>query len=529
MSGASRHYFLPLEPHCLEGCDICDAMGCRNEGSRSLEAVRNIVERARLGGFDTLLFSSALLARVDADEIVDLCLREGLRPGLQLHWPLLARFRARVQGWQARGLHLALVFTGEETGEIDLSAIDRHLTSFTLTPNQNSPVLEFLRALRPQLNEIHLNFPPYSSGSRFLRAKKVYATLEKIKKELPSLGIAPPLGREVWDPRISPALPLDADLAPVFSLSAGASPLISVVIPSFNSAPLLKNVVRHLLLQNLERTKFEIIIVDDGSTDGSRELLQNFLAPEAGNLELKYFYFPRVKARSRGDGNFRAGIARNQGVKHSRGGILAFLDSDIIVPPDYLTDLLEKHQRWDVIQAIRLHLKRPKNKAPVDYAKVEAKDTFVLEDRYWAPFFRVGDWQSLPFFWKYTCTYGLSVKTELFKRAGWFRKTFVYYGFEDTDLGYRLAREGARFLLNQKVTYHLPSEEDRSEYRQSKVERHLLLGKTAKVFFLNTLDGEVFQHFGNFMGHERDAKQLFLDARKRLKRYVGDAFFSARQ
>jgi GT2 family glycosyltransferase len=135
-----------------------------------------------------------------------------------------------------------------------------------------------------------------------------------------------------------------------------------------------------------------------------------------------------------------------------------------------------------------------------------ARETFVLEEKYWGPFFATKDWASLPNFWKFACTYALSVKTADFKRAGWFRRTFVYYGFEDTDLGYRLAKRGLRFYMNPMVTYHLDSGEDRTEYRRSALFRQALLNKTAKIFYLNTLDPVVYRHFSLYMGGDLDPK-----------------------
>jgi hypothetical protein len=49
----------------------------------------------------------------------------------------------------------------------------------------------------------------------------------------------------------------------------------------------------------------------------------------------------------------------------------------------------------------------------------------------------------------------------------------------------------------------LETDEDRTEYRKSGLERHLVLSKTAKIFYLNNLDSDIFLHFYSMMGGEK--------------------------
>ena len=179
---------------------------------------------------------------------------------------------------------------------------------------------------------------------------------------------------------------------------------------------------------------------------------------------------------------------------------MSFLDSDILTPPDFISDLVEKHKHYDVVQCKRLNLVREKSDASIAYQDVDAvADTFHTEDGYWEKFYAIKDWPKTPFFWKYTCTYGLSVSAQLFKRVGWIRRGFVFYGFEDVELGYRLARVGARFHLNEMVTYHLFHKNERSEFQNSDYLRQSLLAKTAQIFFLNILEPEIYFHFRGLM------------------------------
>ena len=110
-----------------------------------------------------------------------------------------------------------------------------------------------------------------------------------------------------------------------------AEPEISVVIPVYNEEPNLREVVRRTVA-TLEGTgrKFEIIAVDDGSSDGSLALLRELRGGE-----------PRIRivclAR-----NFGQSPALYAGFAHVRGAIVAMLDADLQNPPEELPKLIAK-------------------------------------------------------------------------------------------------------------------------------------------------------------------------------------------
>ena len=97
------------------------------------------------------------------------------------------------------------------------------------------------------------------------------------------------------------------------------SPLVSVVIPSFNRAATVGNAIHSVLDQTW--TNLELILVDDGSGDNTRQIVEAI-----GDLRLRYVY----------QENAGACAARNNGVKLARGAYVAFHDSDDVWYPEKL-------------------------------------------------------------------------------------------------------------------------------------------------------------------------------------------------
>ncbi|HEV7372959.1 glycosyltransferase family A protein [Arenibaculum sp.] len=93
---------------------------------------------------------------------------------------------------------------------------------------------------------------------------------------------------------------------------AGAAPLVSVVIPAYNRADLLPRALDSVLAQDYPA--FEVLVVDDGSTDGTAAVV-------AGYGDPRIRYLPQ-------DRNRGVAAARNRGLREARGEFVAFLDSD---------------------------------------------------------------------------------------------------------------------------------------------------------------------------------------------------------
>ena len=304
----------------------------------------------------------------------------------------------------------------------------------------------------------------------------------------------PPPPMDVFNLSIPADLKLEPEISPDFGFQTNPrNPEISVIIPAYNSRKELAGALIHLFRQTLPMENFEVIVVDDGGLDGTGEFLKReaFLR----KMNFKYIFFHREKRRRRADHRFRAGLARNVGVKQAEGPVLAFLDSDVLVGPDYLRLILKELARHAVLQHPRLHLKR---KAPWDIRRIEkSKHTFVKGDGYWEKFYIEGkEWNRKPLPWRYISTNTLCLKADLFKRAGRFRKNHTCYGFEDTDLGYRLYQLGESFKLSSRPAYHIFR---RSEFFHFNFIKRLLLKPAVNIFFHNTHSLEGYEEFSHLI------------------------------
>ena len=100
--------------------------------------------------------------------------------------------------------------------------------------------------------------------------------------------------------------------------------LISIIVPVYNRAGEIEEFLLSFSDQDT-KTGFEIIIVDDGSTDELKQVLDSY----AARLKLRYFY----------QQNQGPGAARNRGMAEAAGELMVFIDSDCTVPPNYISQL----------------------------------------------------------------------------------------------------------------------------------------------------------------------------------------------
>ena len=97
----------------------------------------------------------------------------------------------------------------------------------------------------------------------------------------------------------------------------------SVIVPVYNRIDEVRDLLESLSAQTLK--SFEVIIVEDGSSEPCKDVVESF----ASRVDVHY-YFKSNEGRS---------IARNYGIERSSGDYLVFFDSDCVIPPDYFAIL----------------------------------------------------------------------------------------------------------------------------------------------------------------------------------------------
>jgi len=98
-------------------------------------------------------------------------------------------------------------------------------------------------------------------------------------------------------------------------------PFFSIVLPTYNRASFLQRSISSVLSQTF--TDFELIIIDDASTDNTKDVIETF-----NDERIRYFKNGKNRERS---------VSRNKGIELSRGKYICFLDSDDIYRPEHLS------------------------------------------------------------------------------------------------------------------------------------------------------------------------------------------------
>ena len=107
------------------------------------------------------------------------------------------------------------------------------------------------------------------------------------------------------------------------------SPLLTYLVPVYNTEPYVLRCLLSILDQGLEDGEYEVIVVDDGSTDGSRELIEAFAKEH-----------PQVRLMTQKNAGVSA--ARNRAIAGARGRYLQFVDSDDHLQPGQMASLLRQ-------------------------------------------------------------------------------------------------------------------------------------------------------------------------------------------
>ncbi len=210
---------------------------------------------------------------------------------------------------------------------------------------------------------------------------------------------------------------------------------LSVVIATYNRCEVLKTTLKCLVNQTLPPNAFEVIVVDDGSTDNTARDIPEFIS----NLPYETSFFTHE--------NRGPGYTENRGIRKAKNRIVLLLADDIWATPELLQEHLSTHKRYpaDNIAVLGKVLQSP-----------ELPDTVI--QRNWDPFLfnRFEDMEMVDPIYFYACN--ISVKKNFLIENGMFveRKGAAH---EDAELGYRLGQKGLEIIYNKRaLAYHYHQE-----------------------------------------------------------------------
>lgn len=513
LTAFGRIYRLALSDACSFGCHFCSQVG----GVSSQNTRRHILDKhfvkAVTGHYQSILITCAKVEPAVLRECIEQVLKNKLTCILQVRFSEFYNLSFEFKTWlQHKNVSVCILVTSQDQVSPDALNEIRKLSSYfymylPLLGQVESQLL--LNVRESEKEKVYFNLPLKTKlHDVYMGPKQVKAYIEQMAERFPLIKVRTLPGLDLYEPRVPPLLELEPILKPrLKKIKNKKAPQVSIIIPTYNSCESLKYVLQGLFKQTLRPTDYEIIIVDDGSTDKTKQMVFDFFRKNKADMNFKYFYLPRPQARERGDHQYRAGIARNLGVKNSCGRYLLFIDSDILLPEQFLEQLPPLLGQYDLIQAKRLNFRPRANQVSAEsFEKLEG--TYEPDEGFLSALDQM-PWQEVQNKWKYVCTYCLCMKREHFYKLGWFRKSFCSYGFEDSELGYRFYKADAKFYYIKTPVLHFEPSVGRSEYKNSMLKKRRLLGHSAQTFYFLHPDEEVYQTLDWLWGDLRFAKESF--------------------
>jgi len=199
-------------------------------------------------------------------------------------------------------------------------------------------------------------------------------------------------------------------------------PFASVVICTYNRGEMLKECLDSLLYQTYPKDRYEIIVVNDGSTDGTEEILVEYQK----KASCKFRWFAQE--------NKGLSVARNTGIKNSEGEIICFTDDDCIADKDWIIELVNGYKD---------------NGLGSVGGKIRAYDAYTLIERY------INERKLLNQERFFTPLVGAntSYTRDIIVKTGFFDESFM--SCEDVDFAIRVKIQGFESKYNPKaIVYH---------------------------------------------------------------------------
>jgi GT2 family glycosyltransferase len=211
---------------------------------------------------------------------------------------------------------------------------------------------------------------------------------------------------------------------------------VSFVVPTFRRPDTLRSTLGALLQLDYAPGDYEVVVVDDGSGDGTAEVVTGLAGTDA-----RIRYHPQP--------NSGVATARNNGARAATGELLIFLDDDMLVEPDHIrAHLAVREQHGDCL--VNGHwlfsdeTRRALEQTPFGRYRM------VLEDEIRERFAKVDIGQGRFEVTSVTAA-NLGVSARTFEALGGFDERFPYAGYEDQEFSYRAHEAGHRFIYDRAI------------------------------------------------------------------------------
>jgi len=512
-------YFLKTSLTCNNNCLYCRLLDKKSKKEKSLKDVEKEIEKAKNSGYESIKLSCNTDIRKDFLEILELIKGNGLRIILETNGRIFCyrSFLEKVDKYIDRyepylnfsspGISQGItgvkdVYDQTIKGIENISGFCSNkdivakivlIKDISLLPN----IINRLSQIR--IKKIKLVYP-----FKLSQSDPILSMVEVVPKIVLAKKIAQDEGIEILinkDLEHNPYLPKDLSFFDTNRARLEIDyqrhedrPKFSIVIPAHNRKNNLKLVLESFFKQDYPKSKYEVIVIDDGSQDNTLAMVKK-MKP---TCNLKYFYWPRTKIpleKSIKKWNKfynRVGFSRNIGIDNSQGEIILFNDSDILVEKDCLKKHEKHHQKYRniIVRGFRMFL--PKGSVNLDRSWPEKTErTTRLHCRMY-DLSKEG--------WQRIVTSNLSIRKKYLEKVSGFSQDFIFWGFEDVDLGYRLSKKlKIRFIWDDGIkVYHLyhPVE--------STLDSSAALWLGANMLYRKYLDESIYYVYGEVILHRLD-------------------------
>jgi glycosyltransferase involved in cell wall biosynthesis len=238
----------------------------------------------------------------------------------------------------------------------------------------------------------------------------------------------------------------------------------SIIIGTYNQIHILPKVMDAFAKQTLGADRFEVILIDSESTDGTCEYISSTKFP---------FHVDYERTENKGKV-----AARNHAFQKAKGNYIFLTDADVIALPNLLKEHLAFHQtrKNSIAVGLQYIVNSP------DQLDDTSRPCFRLDDKY--PGCKLG--------WRKLVTGNASASKNIFDKIGFFCKDFAAYGYEDYELGYRIYKDKIPIIFHPSaINYHchpVAFAEDLPRLKGS--------GYSAVIFYANHPDFEIWRTLG---------------------------------